>query len=689
MNFEYLNNEGNTFVREVLAQLDRLVNSGKPILRMNISGEALWDCYLSNIPAEYNPIFRERPYFDGNYDKNFIRRIGNIAVLHEDLHLETLWDFKSETFFESVREELRILVRNADIENKFLEKERTAGHKPNYDEKDPSILWTHFFVELPKELVEPRYKEEILGKVADAHHVFKRSMEEVTIENLETVLDLLNENALYRGTEFKDKLTAWLEDKKKYDTFSNSEKRNRYLWYRAYTNGQHIGYRASVIGTLVTDLYNGVDLEAAVNAYESKVAPTNYKRPKAVVTPRMVEDAKNTLSELGLLDAVYRRAANLTDIPGDKILFASKKEKALDILTDILDEAKASTKNVSPEKAKDISVDEFLNALPNCDLVEILPTGKILQNQMALTTCDYDTKESIFPWSSPLSWAYVRNDTADAITERVKNAGGNVAGDIRFSLAWNNIDDLDLFVKQLCSTYRPETGTYHTKDSIWYGDRHRFGGSLDVDANACTSDITNTPVENIYWNRFNAMPDGEYLVGVNQFNCRTKQDQGFKLQVAIHGEITTYTMDYNNMREKNLLHVTKLNGAITVNVIHKDLKKENEIISEKTFIPVSKILTSPNTWENPVGNKHLFLLTENFNVEQAVRGFFNEQLKPSLTPHRKVMEILGTKLKIEASEFNKPGVAKGYGFSETKDAGFTLRLTYTNGRKELVNVHIK
>ena len=76
-------------------------------------------------------------------------------------------------------------------------------------------------------------------------------------------------------------------------------------------------------------------------------------------------------------------------------------------------------------------------------------------------------------------------------------------------------------------------------------------------------------------------------------------------------------------------------------------------------------------------------------MEEPVRGFFNEQLRQSLTSHRKVMEILGTKLKIEAAAFNKPGIAKGYGFSETKDASFILRLTYTNGRKELVNVHMK
>lgn len=683
MNFEHLNNEGNQFVNETLAHLDAMLKSGLPIFRMNISGDDLWDCYLNEIPEDCNPIFRERRLFDGNYDKNFIRRIGNLVILHPDLSIETLWDFETETFFNDTREKLANLVKHADIRNQFLEKERVAGHTPNYDEKNPEILWKHFFVSLPDTLVS-KNQEEMLGETLDAYNVFKRTMREVDPADIDTVLELIADNALYRGAEFKDKLVSWRELKKKYDALPD-ERKDAFLWVEAYKNGRRVGFRASVIGTLIADLYEGKDLELAVSSYESKVAPMNYKRPKSLVTPSMVEDAKNTLSALGLLDTVYRRAANLTDIPSDKILFASKKEKSLDVLTDILDEAKTSTKNVSPEKAKDITVDELLKELPNCNTVELLPTAAITQNQMALTTCEYNTNKTIFPWESPLSWAYVRNDTADAITERVKMAGGNVDGDIRFSLAWSNTDDLDLFVSRLSGGLE----NARRVDEIWYGNHSGFGGRLDVDANASSLHTTTTPVENIYWTYGRNMPDGEYLVGVNQFNKRSNENEGFKLQVVIFGNIVTYSLPYNRLNHADLLHVKKLKDDITVNVIHKDLKKESDTISEKTFITVNKILTSPNTWEGQTGNKHLFFLTENFDVEEPVRGFFNEQLRQSLTSHRKVMEILGTKLKIEAEAFNKPGIAKGYGFSETKDASFILRLTYTNSRRELVNVHMK
>lgn len=122
--------------------------------------------------------------------------------------------------------------------------------------------------------------------------------------------------------------------------------------------------------------------------------------------------------------------------------------------------------------------------------------------------------------------------------------------------------------------------------------------------------------------------------------------------------------------------------------VHGDLVETATSVTEATFIPVKHILLSPNMWNGEVGNKHVFLLTDDVEVDQPVRGFFNEQLSSHLASHRKVTEILGTKLKLEASEFDHPDVAKGYGFSSTMDANFILRLT--KGRQRvLVHVSVK
>ena len=67
-------------------------------------------------------------------------------------------------------------------------------------------------------------------------------------------------------------------------------------------------FRNTVIGTLDQDLSAGVDLEQAVRSFEAKVAPQNYQRPTALITPGMVKAAMKTIAELGSEESLQRRS---------------------------------------------------------------------------------------------------------------------------------------------------------------------------------------------------------------------------------------------------------------------------------------------------------------------------------------------------------------------------------------------
>ena len=464
----------------------------------------------------------------------------------------------------------------------------------------------------------------------------------------------------------------WVALKEDYDKKPSEE----YLWFNAIKHGRSIGYRSTVIGTLISDLYDGTDLENAIKMYESKVAPHNYKRPKSIVTTKMVEDAKETLENLGFLESIYRRAAKLTDIPADKILFTSQEQKALNVFDDMTKDSKASTKKTKIDDAKEMSIKDLLAELKDLQKLELLPTNALQANQLVLTEAVNQDAPSPFLWSNTLSWAYINSDTADAVTMRVKNAGGNVDGDVRVSLSWDNKDDLDLSLYKVGS-----------RSKIYYGNRKDFGGTLDVDANAWS--IMSEPVENIFWHNMHDLKDGKYVVIVNNYQKRTNESQGFKLQFATTEKIVTFTHPHNDVKHKEFLTFEKSNGSVKLINIDKDLVSQGKSISSDKFIEIKHVLMSPNTWNKEIGNKHFILLTEDIEVNEPVRGFFNEQLNSQLTPHRKVTEILGSKLKIQPVEFESNDVAKGYGFSETMDANLILRLTYSNGRKELVHVSIK
>ena len=74
-------------------------------------------------------------------------------------------------------------------------------------------------------------------------------------------------------------------------------------------------------------------------------------------------------------------------------------------------------------------------------------------------------------------------------------------------------------------------------------------------------------------------------------------------------------------------------------------------------------MLSPNYWDDQtIGNKHWFFILEGCKNEGRARGFFNEFINPNLDKHRKVLEVLGSKMTTEESDKQLSGV----GFSSTQ-----------------------
>ena len=669
INFEKLNKDFDIFSEEVNSRLDELIKSGNPIVELDYEG-SLFEIYLNNIPEEYNPVFRVNRFFDGSADRHFINRIGNLAMITPNYRLVYLWDFESKTFFENSRKEMLKVLKKCKIKNAFLTSFDMVGSGPNKDSKDPRITWTHYKYKTPSEIRCSKHDiGDKLGKLNTQYNVFKRTMEECRLEDLESVIELGKDNSIYRASEFLGSLEKWHELKTKY----NKKPSDEFLWYNVIKDGAYICYRNTVIGSLIDDLYNGVDLEKAVKSYESKVAPSNYKRPKALVTSKMVEDARTKLEEVGLLESIYRKAAKFTEIPTDKILFTSQESKSLSVFDDLKQDAELTVKKkLDLSKAKEIKFGDFIKLLPKVSKIGLLPNSAVNSSKVVLTNSKNENIPTPFKWDNNFAWSYIESDTADSIVKRVKEAGGVVDGDVRFSLSWDNSDDLDLSFEN----------NYYQK--IYFGDKRTLGGRLDVDANF--SEIVENPVENIYWSDINHLKDGEYRVSVNNYMLRSERNQGFKLQMEVLGEITTYSYPDNDLRSvTTMLKITKKGNNIDVTYENPKLIKSN--VSGNKFIDIKNVIKSPNAWDGEtIGNEHIIFLADDVEVKFSVRGFYNEQLNSRLEEHRKVTEILGSKLKIDPVEFESPDTVKGYGISTTSNNVFYLRLTYNDNRQELIKL---
>jgi hypothetical protein len=386
----------------------------------------------------------------------------------------------------------------------------------------------------------------------------------------------------------------------------------------------------------------------------------NYKRPTALITKGMVEQAMKTVEELGIEQSLHRRFAVPEDITVNNVLFTDSKAARVVVsesLADTLLKETKATKDLS--KVEEISIDKFItDILPSVNKMQVYVEGRHASNLMSLVAPTNPEAPAILKWNNNFSWSY-NGEVTDSIKERVKTAGGRVDAFMRVSLSWFNYDDLDLHIKE------PDGFVIH------YGMKisRRTGGQLDIDMNA-GSGQSREAVENTVWVDPKRVAKGWYEVSVHNFCKRENKDVGFDLQTEFNNEIKTYGYRAA-VKDRHMINVLKFyfdgtsvtDVKVIADVEESGLSKEIWGINTNTFVDVSLLTLSPNHWDDQqVGNKHFFfILKDCLNPDQA-RGLYNEFLKGDLDKHRKVFEVIGSKLKCPASDRQLSGI----GFSSTK-----------------------
>lgn len=654
-----------TFKQAVQKQFQTMQSTG--LFTVDVGDTDLNQIYLQAFPDGSNPIFRERTEHDCSCCKQFIRKMGNVVTI-VDNKLVSIWDISvpSEPAYQAVADTLSALTKSKYISNKFMHYENHVGTDKNFEQTvSGANTWEHFYVNLPSKFVFNKDRIGTLqGEFKAAFDVTLRGLQEITVDAIDTVLELIAQNSLYRGEEHKANVLAFKKTKAEFDKVENKE---LFVWKYVEGNAHAGRIRNTVIGSLLTDLSDGEDLEKAVKSFEQKVAPANYKRPTALVTQKMIDAAKETIESLGYTSALERRYATLDDISINNVLFANravKKQLTGSILDDLKPTAKTKQKEMSG--VEEISIEKFLkDVLPLVSSVELMLENSHKNNFVSLIAPVDATAPNMFKWNNKFSWSYT-GDFTDSIKERVKAAGGNVTGDLCCRLAWDYTDDLDFHMHE-------PTG-YHLN----FGNRHNTstnGGRLDVDANG-GSGMMDEPVENIFYANRNTMRNGTYSLSVNNYNRRSGDGVGFDVQIEFDGNIHQFRYDkvIKTWETVEVAKIKVLNGVFTIesNLESSTINKTIWGIDTNKFVPVKSIMLSPNFWDaQDVGNKHYFFMLDGCKNEDVARGFYNEFLSPELDKHRKVLEMVGSKLKTSADDAQLSGV----GFSSTQKNSVVCRVS--------------
>lgn len=665
------------FVKAIQKNLQQMSKDSSRLFTVNVDTEELYNLYLDSFPAGTNEIYRERREYDCSCCRHFIRDVGNVvSIKNGELH--TIWGINpvSDDKYNVVAAALDAYVKQKAVLGVFLKKEKRIGTPENREMLPTGKInkYEHFFVDLPEICIfKECYGHTLEGDLSqfrDVRNVFKRSLDEISKEAVDTVLELIAQNSLYKGAEWKKQLTEFKNYQKEYGKLTDEQK-ELWIWEKSIAAGAVIGkIRNHSIGTLLVNISEGMDLDLAVRKYEQIVAPVNYKRPKAIFTKKMLENAKKTITELGYMDSLQRRFATLDDITVNNILFSNKDAAkritgAMDLFDEMEQDVAIDPKRFS--KVEEISAEDFIkNVLPVAKELEVYLENKHIQNMVSLIAPEVADAKTMFKWNNGMSWAYTGNITDSDIKENVKAAGGSVTGVVRFSIQWNDNDgkdnsDLDAHCLE------PQGG-----DHIYFSHKRSrcTGGELDIDItdplHQCKSN-GGVAVENITYPSKERMKPGTYKFYVNQFSFRNSQ--GFKAEVEVNGEIHSY--EYNSPVRGNVqVAEVVLDHNGNFKVIDKlpgncaMISKDVWGIKTLQFTPVSVVCYSPNYWDEQkgIGHQHLFFMLKDCINPEEPNGYYNEFLKPELEQHRRVFEALGSKAHVKDVDDQLSGV----GFSLTK-----------------------
>lgn len=649
------------FKKVVTKQIEEMSKGDEKLFFTKATKDDLWETYLNSFPEGTDPIYKERSEHDCNCCKQFIRHIGSLVSIVNN-KLVSIWDVEVDYPYNIVAKKLSELVKSKDINNVYLSVEKSAGTDSNKQLLEDGTVktWNHFYSKIPTQCIHKGSDsvESKQGIYRASKDVFKRSMKELTIQAGETIQELIDQGSLYRGTEHTKSIKEFIKTKKQYDKIPEKKKDN-WCWKNSIVS-KISRIRNSALGTLLIDLSEGVDLDTAVRKFEKVMAPTNYKRPKAIFTKKMVEEAENKIIELGLQDSLSRKFAVLEDITVNNVLFVNRdaKKKMNGSIFDDLKE-NISEKPKKFNKVEEVSIDDFIeNILPKTNSIELMVENKHQGNFMSLVSPEDRESPSILKWNNNFSWSY-NGGIADSMKQHVKNAGGNVEGVLRFSIQWNDDKDNNNDFDAHC--IEP------SGNRIFFSQKNNFltTGNLDVDIQSPGNKVA---VENITWSNITKMEEGKYTFLVHNYTHRGGR-KGFKAEIEYDGEI--HSFEYNNeLKQDEKVTVAEINFSKSKGI--KFIKSLDSSVSSKEiwglntnkFTKASVVMHSPNYWDGQkgIGNKHYFFFLEGCKSESTPRGFYNEFLNDSLTKHKRVFEALGSKMKVEDSDEQLSGL----GFSSTQ-----------------------
>ncbi|MCB1711611.1 MAG: hypothetical protein KDH96_03760 [Candidatus Riesia sp.] len=649
------------FKETLQAHIDEFLKNNPTLYLSSAKKDTMWDIFQESFPDGYNEVFRERREYDCSSCRTFFTEFARVVKIDHNKVVSIWQDLDVMYPFNIVTEHLANYVTSCDIEDRFITPYSKFGTNSNVEllEDNTTITWNHFYYQLPQQFVYrgSQTMDTVKANYRANKETLQRSITQISASALATVLELINDNNLYKGEEWQKVLVEFQTLRNKYFKL-HSKYQDAFLWANS-ENTVISKIKNHSIGTLLINLSEGMDLQVAINKYEAIVAPSNYKRSKSVFTESQKKKAEQFVVENGYMDSLYRRFATLEDIIINNLLWANRKTASL-LTNSPFDDIKSTKGDTTPnkDKAQQVSITDFVaEVLPSTKNIKVFVENTHNNNFVSLIAPQIIDSKPLFKWGNNFSWVYTNNLTDSDIKRNVEKFGGKTDGVMRFSIQWNtsnnkNLNDEDAHCKL------PSGNEIYFSNKI---DRITKG-SLDVDI----IEPIGVAVENITFPSFEYLTSGIYNFFVHTYSNRGYK--GFQAEFEFNGQVWQFDIPNPDPYKTTVIKVNVDAKNKTVNIIQSvnftTKSIENWGISTQQWVDVNSIMYSPNYWNGQgVGNRHYMFMLEKCINPDTPSGFFNEYLTEDLyRNHRQVFEALSNKMRVEQSD----NQLSGLGFSSTQ-----------------------
>lgn len=294
------------FLYSVVKSFEKSTQGDKAPL-FTTDAEDLFELFLENLPQD------ARQHYTCRTCRKFVDTYGGLVRIDESgTKTPAFWskDVAVPEFFDGAVKAVRKAVKDAKVTGVFITSARVLG-------TPITGSWKHIAATMPERFLnKSRIKtdEQLMAEKVEDHRILIDALSKYTTDTVRAAVGILSTDVLYRSEKVLG-IAEWFLNLKNAVEGKERKSSKNIIWYAVATAPAgfcHIS--SSMIGTLLDDIENGLDMEAIKRRFADKMNPLAYQRPKAAPSRGNVEQAERIVEKLGIANSLKRRFARADEI---------------------------------------------------------------------------------------------------------------------------------------------------------------------------------------------------------------------------------------------------------------------------------------------------------------------------------------------------------------------------------------